>query len=79
MWPNPYHSYGTLQFSTQGGYTMIQQLNALGQVVKIHTRQNYQAGTFNIDVYEDQLPSGVYFIRLQTGALQKVIRVIKAR
>jgi uncharacterized protein (DUF1501 family) len=79
MWPNPYHSYGTIQFSTPGGYTMIQQLNALGQVVKVHTRQDYQGGTYNIDLYEDQLSSGVYFIRLQTGSLQKVIRVIKAR
>jgi hypothetical protein len=47
--------------------------------VKVHTQQNYPAGTFNVDIYEDQLPSGVYFIRLQTAALQKVIRVIKAR
>jgi uncharacterized protein (DUF1501 family) len=79
MWPSPYTSYGTIQFSTPGGYTLLQQLNALGQVVKVHTQQNYPAGTFNVDIYEDQLPSGVYFIRLQTAALQKVIRVIKAR
>ena len=57
----------------------FQQLNALGQVVKVHTQQNYPAGTFNVDIYEDELPSGVYFIRLQTAALQKVIRVVKAR
>ena len=58
---------------------MVQQLNALGQLVRIHAQETYPAGTFNIDIYEDQLPTGMYFIRLQTGNLQKVIRVIKAK
>lgn len=79
FWPNPYQQVATLQFSTPGGKTVVQQLNALGQLVRIHAMETYPAGTFNIDIYEDQLPSGMYFIRLQTGNLQKVIRVIKAK
>ncbi|HQD09636.1 MAG TPA: DUF1501 domain-containing protein, partial [Flavihumibacter sp.] len=79
FWPNPYQQVATLQFSTPGGKTVVQQLNALGQLVRIHAQETYPAGTFNIDIYEDQLPTGMYFIRLQTGNLQKVIRVIKAK
>jgi len=79
MWPNPYHINATIQFSTQGGHTMIQQLDALGQVVKVHANTTYAAGTYNIDVYNDAFPSGAYFLRLQNGSLQKVISIIKAK
>jgi hypothetical protein len=56
---------------------MIQQIDALGQVVKTLTSQDYTAGTYNVDIYNDGLASGVYFIRLQNKSLQKVITVVK--
>ena len=40
-------------------------------------QQEYVAGTYNIDIYNDGLASGVYFIRLQNKSLQKVINVVK--
>ncbi len=78
-WPNPYVGRFSLQFSTYGGFTMIQQINALGQVVKILTQQNYNEGTYTIEVPDNGLPAGQYFLRLQNNAYQKVITVIKAR
>ncbi|NOT52957.1 MAG: DUF1501 domain-containing protein [Chitinophagaceae bacterium] len=77
LWPNPYVLNATLQFSTNGGHTMIQQINSLGQVVKVLTNQEYAAGTYNIDIYDDGLPSGPYFIRLQNQSLQKVLNIVK--
>jgi len=77
MWPNPYAINATIQFSTKGGHTLIQQIDALGRVVKVLTNQEYVAGTYNIDIYNDGLASGVYFIRLQNKSLQKVINVVK--
>jgi uncharacterized protein (DUF1501 family) len=77
MWPNPYTNNATVQFSTTGGHTMIQQIDALGRVVKILTNQEYAAGTYNIDIYNDRLATGAYFLRLQNKSLQKVISVIK--
>ena len=53
----------TIQFSTNGGHTMPQQINSLGQVVKVLADADYAAGTYNIDIYDDNLPSGAYFIR----------------
>lgn len=79
MWPIPYGVSATIQFSTTGGYTVIQQINALGQVVKVLTSQDYAAGTYNLDVYNDPLPPGVYFLRLQNKSLQKVITIMKGR
>ncbi|MBL7741712.1 MAG: DUF1501 domain-containing protein [Chitinophagaceae bacterium] len=77
MWPNPYTVSGTIQFSTTGGHTMIQQIDALGRVIKVLTSREYAAGTYNIDIYNDGLASGAYFIRLQNKSLQKVITVVK--
>jgi uncharacterized protein (DUF1501 family) len=77
MWPSPYSLSATIQFSTNGGNTMIQQINSLGQVVKVLANGDYQAGTYNVDIYNDGLATGVYFIRLQNQALQKVITVMK--
>ncbi|MEI2739070.1 MAG: DUF1501 domain-containing protein [Chitinophagaceae bacterium] len=79
MWPMPYTLNATLQFSTTGGHTMIQQINPLGQVVKVLANGNYTAGTYNIDIYDDGLPSGAYFIRLQNQSLQKVLNVVKVK
>jgi hypothetical protein len=79
MWPNPYSVSATIQFSTTGGHTMIQQIDALGRVVKVLTNQDYAAGTYNIDIYNDGFASGVYFLRLQNQSLQKVISIMKVQ
>ena len=67
----------TIQFSTKGGHTLIQQIDTLGRVVKVLTNQEYVAGAYNIDIYNDGLASGAYFIRLQNKSLQRVINVVK--
>ncbi len=77
MWPNPYTINATIQFSTNGGNTMIQQINSLGQVVKVLANGDYAAGTHNIDIYSDGLPTGAYFLRLQNKSLQKVLTIMK--
>lgn len=77
MWPNPYTINVTIQFSTNGGNTMIQQINSLGQVVKVLANGDYAAGTHNIDIYSDGLPTGAYFLRLQNKSLQKVLTIMK--
>jgi hypothetical protein len=68
-----------VQFSTTGGFTMIQQINAMGQVVRMITRQDYQPGTYTLSIYGETLPAGQYFFRLQNKSYQKVVNVIKMR
>jgi len=77
MSPNPYAINATVQFSTMGGNTMVQLIDSLGQVIKVLTNRNYEAGTYNIDIYNDGLPASVYFLRLQNNSLQKVITIVK--
>ena len=33
----------------------------------------------NIDIYDDELPSGAYFMRLQNKLLQKMLSVLKIK
>jgi len=77
MWPSPYNVSATIQFSTTGGHTMIQQIDALGRVIKVLTSREYAAGTYNIDIYDDNIAAGVYYLRLQNKSLQKVITIMK--
>jgi uncharacterized protein (DUF1501 family) len=79
MWPGPYSLNATIQFSTNGGHTMIQQINSLGQVVKVLVNAEYTSGTYNVDIYDDGLPTGAYFLRLQNQSLQKVINIVKVQ
>jgi hypothetical protein len=77
MNPNPYTTSATIQFSTTGGNTLIQQIEGIGQGIKIITNRTYSAGTYNIDIHNDGLPAGVYFLRLQNNSLQNVITVMR--
>ncbi len=79
MWPNPYSLNATVQFSTTGGHTLVQQINSIGQVVRVLANGDFTAGTHNVDIYDDGLPSGAYFIRLQNQSLQKVLNVLKIK
>lgn len=79
LWPNPYTTSATLQFTTKGGHTSIQQFDTEGRLVKTLTDKEYAAGKYNIDIYNDQLPVGVYFLRLQNNSLQQVLSVVKGR
>ncbi len=78
MWPNPYSTYGVIEFKVQSGFTVIQQINSLGRVVKVYAKQQYQEGTYSISIGNDNLPAGIYFLRLQNGPYQKVITIAKA-
>ena len=78
-WPNPFVGRFSLRFSSYGGFTMVQQINAMGQVVKVLARGDYNEGTYTIEVPDNALPAGQYFIRLQNKSNQKVISVIKTR
>jgi uncharacterized protein (DUF1501 family) len=79
LWPNPYSISATLQFTTKGGPTSIQQFDAEGRLVKTITDKTYPAGKYNIDIYKDGLPTGIYFLRMQNNSLQKMISVMKVK
>jgi len=79
--PNPFADTDTIkiQFRTNGGYTLIQLIDALGRVVLTPLEGEMSAGTYTQNFNSYSLPSGVYYIRLQNGSQQQVKPVMKVR
>jgi uncharacterized protein (DUF1501 family) len=78
--PNPFTSTTNITFKTEGGHTMIQIIDMLGRVLKVLIEADYPvAGTYSVPFDSGGLPSGVYYARLQNGAVQQVRAMMKVR
>lgn len=78
-YPNPFTSTTTIAFRTKGGHTSVMVMDCLGRVVRILTDKVYTAGAFSVSFDSKGLPPGVYYARLQNGALQQVRSMLKVR
>ena len=61
---------------TNAGKIKLALYNNLGQEVVMIANESASAGSFNKTVEVDQLPSGVYFCKLETGISTKIQRVV---
>ncbi|MEO6134487.1 MAG: T9SS type A sorting domain-containing protein, partial [Ginsengibacter sp.] len=79
-YPNPFTDSTTITFTTNGGHTLIQIMNTLGQLIDTPLDQTYPtAGTFTIPWSGAKLRSGIYYCRLQNGNVQQVKGMLKVR
>ena len=78
-YPNPFTQTTTISFTTQGGHTLVQIIDALGRVLKTPVDREYAAGTYQISFDSYALPTGVYYMRLQNESVQQVKPMLKVR
>ena len=78
-YPNPFTETTTIRFTTRGGHTLLQIIDALGRVVRTPVDSTYAVGNYSITFDGGGLPSGVYYVRLQNGTLQQVKPMLKLR
>ena len=79
-YPNPFTSSTSITFKTDGGHTLIQIIDTLGRVLATPVDKDYPvAGSYTIHFDSGPLPSGVYYARLQNGAVQQVRTMMKVR
>ncbi len=79
-YPNPFTESTTISYTTRGGHTLIQVIDMLGRVIKTLVDTDLRvAGTFTTTFNSGGLPSGVYYARLQNGAVQQVRSMLKVR
>jgi uncharacterized protein (DUF1501 family) len=79
-YPNPFTDSTRIEFTTKGGHTLIQIINGLGQVIKTLIDAEYPVpGTYSTSFNSYNLPSGVYYARLQNGPVQQVRTMLKVR
>ncbi|MBD0286337.1 MAG: DUF1501 domain-containing protein [Flavisolibacter sp.] len=79
-YPNPFTHNTTITFKTKGGHTLVQVIDAIGQVLRTLVDKEYpNSGTYNTSFESGVLPAGVYYARLQNGPVQQVRTMLKVR
>jgi uncharacterized protein (DUF1501 family) len=78
-YPNPFSVATTIEFETSGGHTMVQIFDTEGRWIATPVDGDYVKGKYKVYFNAERLPSGVYYGRLQNGALQQVKAMLKVR
>jgi uncharacterized protein (DUF1501 family) len=78
-YPNPFDFATTIEFETKGGHTMVQIIDVEGQVIAVPVEGDYAAGKYKTYFNGGYLPAGVYYARLQNGAIQQVRTMLKVQ
>ncbi len=79
-YPNPFGSTTEIKFTTIGGHTLVQVMDTLGRVLATPIDREYPVpGTYSVVFNSGALAAGVYYARLQNGAIQQVRTMLKAR
>jgi uncharacterized protein (DUF1501 family) len=76
-YPNPFNSTTTIEFQTTGGHTMVQVFDTEGRLMATPVDGDYAEGKYKVYFNADRLSSGVYYCRLQNGAVQQVKAMLK--
>jgi uncharacterized protein (DUF1501 family) len=79
VYPNPFVSRANIQYTTNGGHTLIQVFNGEGRVVKTLLDREMEAGNYQTGFENEDYPAGVYYVRLQNRSVQQVKPVVIAR
>jgi hypothetical protein len=67
-YPNPFNPSTKIKYSIPHSFNVvIKVLDVLGNEVATLVKEQKQAGTYELTWYAENLPSGIYFYRLQAG------------
>ncbi len=78
--PNPFVNSTSITFKTEGGHTSIMIIDTLGRVIQTLVDQEYAtAGQHTITFNAERYATGVYYARLQNGAVQQVRAMLKVK
>ncbi|MBL0145555.1 MAG: DUF1501 domain-containing protein [Chitinophagaceae bacterium] len=79
-YPNPFTNKTTIEFTTEGGHTLIQILDTSGRLIANLLEKDYAtAGKQTITFDASHLPNGIYYARFQNGTNQQVRPMMKVR
>ncbi len=76
-YPNPFNPSTTIQFSIPAEeFVSLSVFNSLGEKVSTLVSENLNAGTYKFDWNAADLPSGIYFYKLQAGGFVESKKMI---
>ena len=78
---NPFTNSTDIIFNTAGGHTLIQIFDTAGRLIQNLLEKDYPAAATGqiVTFYAANLPNGIYYARLQNGAIQQVRPMLKVR
>ena len=78
---NPFTNSTDIIFNTAGGHTLIQIFDTAGRLIQNLLDKDYPAAATGqtVTFYATNLPNGIYYARLQNGAIQQVRPMLKVR
>ncbi|MFI5136105.1 MAG: T9SS type A sorting domain-containing protein, partial [Chitinophagales bacterium] len=75
-YPNPAGNEFTLDFYLpEGGNAKLELYDLSGRKIKTISDKNFGSGWFTVDVPADDLENGMYFCKLSSSRMQKIVRV----
>jgi hypothetical protein len=76
-YPNPFNSSSVIKYSIPtSSHVTLKIFNALGEEIKTLVNEEKHVGSYEINWNAVNLPSGVYFYRLQAGSFVKTKKMI---
>ncbi len=79
-YPNPFNPNTNIKFSLiNNSFVTLKVYNSLGKEVTIMVNEMLKSGTYEITFYAENLPSGVYYYRLDAGEFKdtKIMVILK--
>ena len=61
------------------GDVVMEIYDVLGNLIAIPVKEFQNAGTYQVDFYAENLPSGIYMVRLQQGVFEDVSKMVLIR
>ncbi|MCK4716530.1 MAG: T9SS type A sorting domain-containing protein, partial [Candidatus Marinimicrobia bacterium] len=76
-YPNPFNPTTRIEYTIpHGGQVSLQVFNMLGQKVADLVNEYQRAGKYNIAWNASDVPSGVYFYRIQSGLFNQTKKML---
>ena len=76
-YPNPFNPETTVRFSLkEAGDVSLAVYNVHGQWIRDLARRHYNAGNYSVIFNANELPSGIYFARLECGAFAQSEKLV---
>jgi hypothetical protein len=76
--PNPFYEATTIRFELDSPVTFdITIYDRLGKVVRKFTPQEYHLRTHSVTWQAEELPAGIYLLRLQAGNMMETRKIVK--
>jgi hypothetical protein len=78
--PNPASDQVNIKFNVGfDGITKIELINAFGSIVQSYINTELKSGSYDLNIRTDEIPSGVYTIRMISGHFSQSVNLIIAK